>query len=164
MWLVFQCKSSNLLKWMPKWKARGIACSSAVYTSSVCSLHSLYHRQLGFQFLEDGLSVIGEASSVLTNWRGVAGFYPLGGSVLTELFRSPVNSWVSESLWPLVGRWHNADLACQYKINPSIIHSTPVFKLESVTTFLHRRTRSDAFYMNKYGEVTIGLGLVDLDF
>ena len=35
----------------------------------------LYHSQLDlFQFLEDVSSLIQEASSVVTNWRGVAGF------------------------------------------------------------------------------------------
>ena len=36
-----------------------------------------------FQFLEDVSSLTQEAS-VLTNWRGVAGFYTLCGSVLIE--------------------------------------------------------------------------------
>ena len=43
------------------------------------------------QFLEDVSPLIQEASSVLTTWRGVAGFKTLCGSVLTK------------SLGPLVG-------------------------------------------------------------
>ena len=62
----------------------------------------LYCRQLHFQFLEDVSPLTQEASSVLTNWRGVAGFYTLRGSVLTESLRARELS-VSEGLEPLVG-------------------------------------------------------------
>ena len=52
-----------------------------------------------FQVLEDISHIIQEASSVLTNWRGVAGFKTMCGSVLTELFRTCVScefhSWPS---------------------------------------------------------------------
>ena len=38
-----------------------------------------------FQFVKDVSPLIQEASSVVTNWRGVAGFQTLCGNVLTEL-------------------------------------------------------------------------------
>ena len=45
----------------------------------------LYHSQLDwFQFLEDVSSLLQEALSALTDWRGAAGFLTLCGSVLTE--------------------------------------------------------------------------------
>ena len=45
----------------------------------------MYRRKVDvFQFCEDVSPLIQEASSVLTSWRGAAGFYTLYGSVLTE--------------------------------------------------------------------------------
>ena len=49
----------------------------------------LHHRQLDlFQFLKDVSPLIQEASSVLTNWSGVAGLEILCRSVLTEPLRN----------------------------------------------------------------------------
>ena len=59
-----------------------------------------------FQFLEDVSPLTQEASSVLTIWKGVAGFETLCGSVLTESLRTLVSSEFLqlpsdlESPWP----------------------------------------------------------------
>ena len=57
-----------------------------------------------FQFLEDVSPLTQEASSVLTIWKGVAGFETLCESVLTESLRTLVSSEFlqlpSESPWP----------------------------------------------------------------
>ena len=68
----------------------------------------LYHLQLDvFQFLDNVSPLIQEASSVLTNWRGVCRLLNSVWKCPYRVVKDTCELWVSESLGPLVSHWPN---------------------------------------------------------
>ena len=93
----------------------------------------LYARQLDvFQFLEGVSPLIQKASSVLTNWRGVAGFQTLCGSVLKEALRTPMTGFYGKlelNTW-LFSFKMNSRRKCEYcpTLNLPISYIIAVFE------------------------------------